>query len=94
MKRIILACLFVFLVFGCDRDTDQDYADEVVETLDRTQEFADNMSLQAIQRNIRSYRALNGKYPESVEALATIAGYNFDPDKYEYDPDTGIISLK
>ena len=95
MKSIIfLSCLAALLFLACDRNPIKDYADEVVGAYDRTQELADNASLQAIQRHIKSYRALNGNYPESVEVLAAAVGQDFDPDKYEYDPGTGRISLR
>ncbi len=95
MKRIIfLSCLAALLFLACGRSPVGNYTDEVMDSYDRTQELADTASLQAIERHIKTYRALNDKYPESIEALANSVGPAFDPGKYDYDPDTGSISLR
>ena len=47
-----------------------------------------------MQRYIRSYRALNGRYPESMEELESSLGTGYDLEPYDYDPGSGTLTLR
>lgn len=94
MKGILFACLVAFVAVGCDGNPVEDVAEELMVSYDRSRDAADEASLQATQRYIRSYRALNGKYPESLEEIQGSIGPGFDPDLYLYDPRTGSLTAR
>jgi peptidoglycan/xylan/chitin deacetylase (PgdA/CDA1 family) len=94
MKGILLACLVVFFFVGCDRSPVEEFVDEMLVSYDKAGAAADEASLQAIQRYIRSYRAVNGRYPESMEELESSLGTGYDLEPYDYDPGSGTLTLR
>lgn len=94
MKGYLLACLFALVAVGCDSNPVEDFAGEMMVSYDRSRDAADEASLQATQRYIRSYRALNGRYPESLEEIQGSMGQGFDPERYDYDPRTGRLTAR
>jgi type II secretory pathway pseudopilin PulG len=94
MKGIVFACLVVLLSVGCERNPVEEVGKEMMVSYDRSKDAADEASLRAMQRYIRSYRALNGRYPESLEELQGSVSGNFDPGLYDYDPRTGSLTLR
>jgi hypothetical protein len=94
MKGTLLACLVVLFLVGCDRSPVEEFADEMLVSYDKSQAAADEASLQAIQRYIRSYRAVNGRYPESIEELERALGTGYDLGPYDYDPGSGTLTMR
>jgi hypothetical protein len=94
MKGILLAFLVVLFLFGCDRSPVEEFADEMLVSYDKSLAAADEASLQAIQRYIRSYRAVIGKYPESIEELESALGRGYDLEPYDYDPGSGTLTMR
>ena len=94
MKGIFLACLVALFFVGCDRSPVEEFADEMLVSYERSRTAADEASLQAIQRYLRSYRAINGKYPESMEELESSLGTGYDLEPYDYDPGGGTLTLR
>lgn len=94
MKGILIACLVALFLAGCDRSPVEEFADEMLVSYERSRTAADEASLQAIQRYIRSYRAMNGRYPESIEELESALGTGYDLEPYDYDPGSGTLTLR
>ena len=94
MKGILLACLVALFFVGCDRSPVEEVADEMLVSYKIYRTAADEASLQAIQRYIRSYRAMNGRYPESMEELESSIGRGYDLDPYDYDPGSGTLTFR
>ena len=94
MKRMLFACLVVLLFAGCDRNPVEEFGGQMMVSYDKSRSAADEASLQAIQRYIRSYRALNGRYPESIEELQASLGAQYDLEPYDYDPETGTLTAR
>jgi hypothetical protein len=94
MKGTVFACLVALLLVGCDRNPVDEFADELLVSYETSREAADEASLQAIQRYIRSYRAVNGRYPESIEELEGALGTGYDLEPYAYDPGTGTLTMR
>jgi len=91
MMGILFACLLASLITGCDSNPVDKVSEELLVSYDRSRNAADEASLQAMQRYIRTYRALNGRYPESLEELRASG---FDPVLYDYDPRTGALTSR
>ena len=94
MKGILLACLVALFFVGCDRSPVEEFADEMLVSYERSRTAADEASLQAMQRHIRTYRAVNGRYPESMEELESSLGTGYDLEPYDYDPGSGTLTLR
>lgn len=92
MKAILLGCLAVLLLAGCDRNPVEEFGEQMMVSYERASETADEATLQALRRSIRSYRALNGRYPESLEELQAAVGAGVDLEAYAYDPETGSLN--
>ena len=94
MKGILLACLVALFFVGCDRSPVEEFAEEMLASYEISKGAADQASLQAIQRYIRSYRAVNGRYPESMEDLESSLGAGYDLEPYDYDPGGGTLTMR
>jgi len=95
MKKMLLVCIVIAFLFGCERNSPlEDYGDTVVESYERVGGVADEASLQAARRSIRSYKTMNGKYPASIEEVAATMSGAFNAELYVYDPATGRIDFK
>ena len=94
MKGILFACLLASLFVGCESNPVEKVGEELLVSYNRSRDAADEANLQAMQRCIRTYRALNGRYPESLEELKDSASSGFDPGLYDYDPRTGHLTAR
>lgn len=94
MKGILLACLVALFLVGCDRNPVEEFGEEMLVSYDKARGAADEASLQAIQRFIKSYRAMHGRYPESIEELDRSLGAGYDLEPYDYDPVSGTLTLR
>jgi len=94
MKGIILASLVALFVVGCDRSPVEEFADEMLASYEISKGTAEEASLQALQRYIQSYRAVNGRYPESIEELESALGTGYDLEPYDYDPGSGTLTMR
>jgi hypothetical protein len=55
---------------------------------------ADAANLDALRKSIEAYRAANGTYPENLKDLEGMLGSRLDFSRYDYDPQTGTVTLK
>lgn len=94
MKGLLLVCLVAFMCLGCERNPVEEFGEEMLGSYEKSRNAADEASLQAIRRYIRSYRALNGKYPEGIDELDASLGGTYDLEPYDYDPRTGSLTLR
>jgi hypothetical protein len=51
-------------------------------------------NLDAVRKTIKAYHASHDKYPESLDEIKHMFGSPIDLSIYDYDPDTGEVSLK
>ncbi len=76
------------------RNPVEKYGDDVTRAYTGTQRFAKQMDVKSLQDAIRSFQAMNGRYPKDLGELENFAGARLDAGKYDYDPSTGIIKGK
>jgi hypothetical protein len=55
---------------------------------------ADAANLDALRKSVEAYRAANGSYPDSLKDLEGMLGSRLDFSRYDYDPQTGTVTLK
>src|SRR4030042_6786874 len=91
---IILA---LFLLLACDekpKNPISEYGDALIGSYKRGQQAGEEANLDAIKKTIQSYYAEHEKYPESLKDLEDLMRKPIDATKYNYDPQTGTITLK
>ena len=86
--------LSIFLM-GCEESSNPiaKFGDDVIGAHQRTKVKADQMTLNGMKDAVRVYHISNGTYPASLEEIQTLMGSPIDTGLYQYDPDTGKISL-
>jgi competence protein ComGC len=100
-------CIFLFLVLGlmvlplliaCKKKPEnpvEEYGTALIGSYKHAQNAGVAANLDAVQRSVQAYRAANGKFPESLEELKKdFMGSDIDMSAYDYDPETGTVSIK
>jgi hypothetical protein len=96
--RISLCLILVFLVSlvaGCEEKTNpvSKVGDRLIGAYERSSVTAGQSTLKGIKDAIRAYHISNGEYPDSIEEVQRYMGARIDTGLYQYDPDSGEISL-
>ena len=98
MIRIILSLVFLlFLLLGCEekpKNPVAEYGDALIDSYQRGKNAGDKANLDALKKAVESYRATNGRLPESLEDVKEFIGSGIDLSKYTYSSETGTVSLK
>jgi hypothetical protein len=92
---------YVFLIFlialvsGCEEKTNpvSKVGDRLIGAYERSSVTAGQSTLKGIKDAIRAYHISNGEYPDSIEEVQRYMGARIDTGLYQYDPDSGEISL-
>ncbi len=91
--QLLTILLLFFILVSCENPVEQ-YGDEVTDAYKRTERFSNDVSLKQLQKAIQTFSISNGRYPETLEELEDFAGVQVSHEQFDYDPDTGIISLR
>ncbi len=92
---ILFAAIFVFLVIfvtGCNPV--EEYTTSLTTAYEGTKIKAKQIDLQSAKISIQRYRAMNSKFPESLEEIGQFMGVVLDPQLYSYNPETGKITME
>lgn len=85
--------LLLAFAAGCKENPVEEYGTGLVDKYQSTQKDADAASLSLLRQSIQLYRTANGRYPASLDELASATGTELDPEKYSYDPASGELTL-
>jgi hypothetical protein len=91
---IIFILIFSFACKEKPRTAFDDYGDALIDSYKRGQKAVAIANLDAVEKAVSMYYAENGKYPETLEDINDYMRSDIDMSKYDYDPDTGRVSLK
>jgi hypothetical protein len=96
--QVILPVLFsIFLIASCDQKPKNpvaEYGDGLIDTYKRGQQAGETGNLDAVRKAVEAYRAVNDKYPHSLDEVKDLIGSDMDLSKYDYNPENGIVSLR
>ncbi len=95
MKRFIAITLFALamsFIWACEENPAQEYGSALTGSMERADRIAERANLDALQRSVESYRALNGSYPESLDEITQQMG--LDASLFDYNSETGKVTLK
>lgn len=97
-KLSLVLCLLAFLfTAGCKekpKNPAAEYGEKLIDAYQRSQSAAETANLDTIKKSLQMYHAEHEEYPKSLKDIEGLAGTAIDPDKYDYDPQTGAVSLK
>jgi len=97
MRQLFFIVMILFLLTACDQKPKNpvaEYGDALINSYKRGQQAGEVANLDAIKKAIQAYHAVNDKYPESLKDIEKLLGTTIDDSKYDYNPDTGMVSLK
>ncbi|MFZ5906825.1 MAG: hypothetical protein ACOYVJ_05380 [Nitrospirota bacterium] len=95
--KILPFFLVPVLLFACSEDQTNPvagYGDSLTGAYKRGQQAGEAANLDAVKKTVEMYRAAHGSYPQSLDEIEEIMSSPVDLARYEYDPDTGSVSLK
>jgi hypothetical protein len=95
-RETLLVLALALVPYGCERENNpvDQYGTGLVDAYKESQAAGEQATLSAIRSAVAVHRATEGKYPESLDAIAAGMGTPLDPDVYAYDPATGSVGLK
>jgi len=95
-----LICALVscaLLAIACDekpKNPVSEYGDALIGAYTTGKAAGEAANLDAVKKAVQAYRASNDKYPAVLEDVGDLISGNVDFSKYDYDPETGQVSLK
>ena len=91
---LLLLILFVPACSDKPKNPVAEYGNALVEAPQKARNAAVVANLDTVQRAVQQYRTINEKYPESLKDIEGTLGSSVDFSNYNYDPQTGKVSLK
>ena len=91
---IMLATIFLLACDEKPKNPVSEYGDAMVGAYKRGQRAGEEADFDAIKKTIQAYYAANEEYPKSLKEIEGMLQKPIDPNKYEYDPQTGTVTLK
>ena len=90
----LIVCL---LLFACDEKAGNpvsEYGKTMVNSYKRASPAGEAANLDAINKAVAAYRATHDQYPESLNEVRELLVVPIDLTKYDYNAETGTVSLK
>ena len=97
MKRIILIPVVLFFFVACDekpKNPVAEYGDTMINSYKKGQAAGETLNLDAVKKSVQAYHAANDKYPQTLDEIKDMIGAKIDLSRYDYNPQTGSVSLK
>jgi hypothetical protein len=95
--KILFSVIALLLVMSCDEKPQnpvKNYGDVLIDTYKRGGETGEKANLDALRKAVMTYQTTHDKYPESLDELRELIVTPIDLSRYEYNPDSGSVSLK
>jgi len=95
-----LGCALVlcsFLIIACDekpKNPVSEYSDALFGAHASAKLAGEAANLDAVKKAVQAYQAANEHYPAVLEDVVDLIGGKVDFSKYNYNPETGEVSLK
>lgn len=71
-----------------------EYGDALIRAKDRSSQVVEQTDIEAVKRALREYNAANGRYPSELRDIEQMVGKTIDPNRFDYDPESGYVSLR
>ncbi|MBF0337174.1 MAG: hypothetical protein HQL05_05020 [Nitrospirae bacterium] len=101
VRYVVLTGIMALLpvIYACDyaSETKEDLStitDKKVDKIEKSRVATDKSDLEALKRGITGFNAANGRYPKDLDELQEFTAINFDKGIYNYNPQTGAITMR
>jgi hypothetical protein len=94
MKIFFMILFSTVFLFGCEKNPVEEAGNAYIGAYKRGQEAGKTGNLYAVKQSLQAYHAVHGSYPETLEDLDAMIGEDLDTSLFDYDPQTGKVSLK
>jgi hypothetical protein len=98
MKTLLLVLLIIPVLIGCKEKPKSpvaEYGDTMINSYQKGKQAGIDGNLEAVRQAVRAYQASNDKYPQNLDELKPLlGGTEMDLSGYDYDPQTGKVTLK
>ena len=97
MKRLCFVACLLSLFISCDqkpKNPVSEYGNTMMDSYQKGQQAGEIANLDAVKKAVQSYHAANDKYPQNLAEIKDLIGSNVDFSKYDYEPQSGAVSLK
>jgi len=97
VKQLLFAIAILLFLASCDqkpKNPVSEYGDAVIDAYKKGKAVKETADLDAIKKTIQAHYAANERYPASLDEIAGLIGKSVDIARYDYDPQTGMVSLK
>ncbi len=97
MKKLTYALIILLFFISCDqkpKNPVSEYGNTMMDSYQKGQQAGEIANLDAVKKAVQSYHAANDKYPQSLEEIKDLIGSQVDFSKYDYNPQTGAVSIK
>lgn len=93
---VVLSVSLFLATAGCDSEVNpvKEFGNAMIESMETSKEFADEMTFLNIKKALQMYYAENGKHPETLKDIEDFMDSPIDTELYEYNPETGELSKK
>jgi hypothetical protein len=91
---IMLTAVIISLILPACESKQENPVDIYLRDKQSARSAADAADLDALRKSLGAYRAANGSYPDSLKDLEGMLGSQLDFSRYDYDPQTGTVTLK
>ena len=97
MQRLIFAVAMLAIIPACDekpKNPVAEYGNTMMNSYQRGKQAGVSGNLDAVKNAIQAYHAANDKYPQNLDEIQPLIGSQVDFSKYDYDPQSGTVTLK
>lgn len=97
MTRFLFIVLVLTVLSACQEKPQNPvaiYGDTMINSYQKGKQAGVDANLDAVKKALAAYRAANDRYPASLDEVKDLVGHNIDMSPYDYDPQSGTVTLK
>ena len=97
MRRLFFAVFILIVIAACDekpKNPAAEYGDAMINSYQKGKQAGVEGNLDAVRKAVDAYHAANDKYPQDLDEVQPLIGSAVDFSKYDYNPQTGTVTLK
>jgi cytochrome c556 len=95
MERLVIIVIILSFFLACEKSNPvSEYGNTMIDSYKRGQQTGEAGNLDAVRRAVKEYQATNERYPQNLEEIKGLLRTDIDTSKYNYDHQTGTVSLK
>jgi hypothetical protein len=96
MIKLLFIVIVLSTFIACDekpKNPVAEYGDAMIDSYRKGQQAGKEGNLHAVRQAVKVYRAAHGKFPDTLEEAEELIGSEMDMSLYDYDPESGTVTL-